>query len=281
MVESSVLVAAVVFGFVGAVVVSRGRELRDRYTTLEALVTDVSDERIEPGSESTIRGPVHVTEPASPARTGADLADGDVPAIADGEGSPALWAWRVRRKGRTGGPNGETRWRTVDGGLAVGAFAIDHGWDRIRVDAAGLTDEEADPDDPFDSSWLYLGDPETSVYLGDLDPVNRFLDRTGLADEGGIISDLEVSISVGGKTNWPDKYQATVVRAGDELVVRGELTETDDGYVLRSTEETPLVIASGDLETKANRLRSKARTRRLAGLGLLALGSIIAVAGFL
>jgi len=38
-----------------------------------------------------------------------------------------------------------------------------------------------------------------------------------LASEDGVISDLEFTVNVGGKTTMPDKYQATVVRDADEL----------------------------------------------------------------
>lgn len=272
MVETTVLVVAGAFVLFGGLVLSRARELHGRYATIDGIAT-ADEERIEPGGETTIGGPVHVFEPASPERTGPEL---------NGTGSPALWAWRVRRKRATGGTNGTARWRTVESGLAVGEFAVDHSWDRVRVDAATLaTERDDEPTDPFDSPRLFLGEPAEDVYLGDLDPVNRFLERTGLADDEGILRDWEVSISVGGTTTMPDKYQATVVRDGDELVVRGELTETADGYVLRGTDETPLVIASGDLEDQRRRLRSKARTRVIFGGALVALGVIAAVNGYI
>jgi hypothetical protein len=266
MVQVIALVVGGVFLLVGGVVLSRASELGGRRETIGELASAV-DERIEPGGEVTIGGPVHVLEPASPTRTGPDPTGGD---------SAALWAWRVRRKENTG--NG-SRWRTAESELAVGEFAVDHSWDRVRVDATTLA-TDAD-DDPFDSPGLFLGDPDTESYLGDLGPVNRFLERTGLAGEDGVVSDLEFTVSVGGKTTMPDKYQATVVRDGDELVVRGELTETADGYLLRGTEETPLVVATGSLEEQQEQVHSEVRLRQAAGGVLVGLGLFVAVIGVL
>ncbi|ELZ19530.1 hypothetical protein [Natrinema limicola] len=270
MVKVTGLVVAGAFVLFGGFVLSRARELHARGTTIDG-VTSSGAGRLEPGRETTISGPVHVLESASPERTG--------PESEPTEGDPAaLWAWRLRRKRNTGGQVG-ARWQTVDGELAVGEFTIDHGWEHVDVDAVPLAAKQGD--DPFDSSQVFLGHPKTDVYLGDLDPINRFLERTGLADEGGIIGDLEVSVSIGRKNSMPDKYQATVVRDGDELLVRGEVTETADGYVLRGTDETPLVIASGDLEAQRERVQSQARIRAVAGSVLVVLGLVAAVAVFL
>ncbi len=262
MVQVVALAFAGVFLLVGGVVLSRAGELDGRSETIDELAS-AGDERVEPGGEATVSGPVHVLEPASPTRTGPDQNDG---------GSAALWAWRVRQKENA--PNG-SRWRTAESELAIGEFAVDHSWDRVRVDATTLA-ADAD-DDPFDSSTLFLGDPETESYLGDLGPVNRFLERTGLASEDGVVSDLEFNVSVGGKTTMPDKYQATVVRDGDELVVRGELIETADGYVLRGTDETPLVIATGSLEEQREQVRSSVRFRRIGGGIFVGIGLLVAV----
>lgn len=266
MVELTALVVAGAFILFGGFVLSRASDLDSRHETIDELAS-ASDEPVEPGGETTISGPVRVLESASPTRTGPDQS---------GDDSAALWAWRVRRKENAG--NG-TRWRTDAAELAVGEFAVDHSWDRVRVDATTLAIRE--DDDPFDSSGLFLGDPATESYLGDLDPVNRFLERTGLAGEGGVVSDLEFTVSVGGTTTTPDKYQATVVRDGDELVARGELTETPDGYVLRGTDETPLAIAAGSLESQRERVRSEVRLRKAAGGVLVGLGLVVATLGVL
>ncbi|ELY65933.1 hypothetical protein [Natrinema versiforme] len=266
MVQLIAVAVAGVFLLFGGIILSRAGELGGRRETIDELAS-AGDERVEPGGEATLSGPVHVREPASPRRTGPEPSEG---------GSPAIWAWRVRQKENAG--NG-TRWKTADAELAVGEFAVDHSWDRVRVDATTLAVQEGD--DPFDSPGLFLGEPETESYLGDLGPVNRFLERTGLAGEDGVVSDLEFTVSVGGETTMPDKYQATVVREGDELVVRGELTETPDGYVLRGTDETPLVIAAGSLEDQREQVRSSVRLRKAAGGLLVSLGLVVAVLGVL
>ncbi|WP_254762590.1 hypothetical protein [Natrinema marinum] len=263
----TLFVLAVAAGFVlfGVMAFSSARRLGSRQTTIDEL--ESTDEgRLEPGGEATVSGPVSVVEPASPEQTGPESNETD---------SAALWAWRLRRKEGTG--NG-SRWRTVDGELAVGDVAVDHSWDRVRIDAAALA---ADVDDPFDSSQVFLGEPNTDVYLGELDPINRFLERTGLAGEDGVLSDVEVTVSVGKKTTMPDKYQATVVHSGDELIVHGELTETADGYVLRGTDETPLSIAAGDLEAQEERLRSEIRMRKVVSGVFVGLGVLVAILGIL
>ncbi|AEH35798.1 hypothetical protein [Halopiger xanaduensis] len=265
MVRLFVLAVAAGFMLFGWMALSSARELRDRQATIDEL--ESTDEgRLEPGGEATISGPVSVVEPASPERTGPE---------SNGTDSAALWAWRHRRKDGSG--NG-SQWRTVDGELAVGEFTVDHGWDRVHVDAAPLS---AKVDDPFDSSQSFLDEPETDVYLGELDPINRFLERHGFADEGGIVSDVEVTFSVGRKTTMPDKYQATVVRDGDEVIVHGELIETADGYVLRGTDETPLSIAAGDIQNQEEQLRSEVRMRKAVSGVLFGLGVLVAILGVL
>ncbi|WP_440766396.1 hypothetical protein [Natronorubrum sp. DTA7] len=266
MVQVTALVFAGAFLLFGGIVLSRASELGGRHETIGELAS-AGDEPVEQGGETTISGPVSVLEPASPTRTGPDPIGGD---------DAALWAWRVRQK--ESAANG-TRWRTDEAELTAGEFAVDHSWDRVRVDATTLAIQEGD--DPFDSSGLFLGEPATESYLGDLGPVNRFLERTGLAGEGGVVSDLEFTVNVGGKTTMPDKYQATVVRDGDELIVRGELIETPDGYVLRGTDETPLVIAADSLEAQQERVRSEVRLRKAAGGILVGVGLVVAIIGVL
>ncbi|NUC74193.1 hypothetical protein HTZ84_18105 [Haloterrigena sp. SYSU A558-1] len=261
MVRLFVLAVAAGFTLFGWIALSSARAMRGRQTTIDELEsTDAG--RLEPGGEATISGPVSVLESASPERTGPE---------SNGTDAAALWAWRLRRKEGAKKNNG---WRTVEGELAVGEFTVDHGWDRVRVDAEALSTQV---DDPFDSSQSFLDEPETDVYLGELDPINRFLERHGFADEGGIVSDVEVSISVGGKTTMPDKYQATVVRDGDELIVRGDLIETADGYVLRGSDETPLSIAAGDLQNQEDRLRSEVRMRKAVSGVCFGLGVLVAI----
>lgn len=132
-------------------------------------------------------------------------------------------------------------------------------------------------DDPFDSSSLYLGEPEESVLLGELDPLSRFLKRIGLTGDDGVLSGWEFTISIGRETMTPDRYQATVVREDDELLVRGTLVETADGFAIRGTEQTPLLFATGCLEEKGKRFRTKALRRGVFGLGLILVGVAVSV----
>ena len=72
----------------------------------------------------------------------------------------------------------------------------------------------------------------------------------------------------------PDHYQATIVHDGEELLARGELTETADGYRLAGTVESPLVLATGDLARTGARLRHRALTTAIAG-GLFVVAGIV------
>jgi hypothetical protein len=268
------LLVPAAFVLFGAFIAAQARQPYRRYRTVADVLA--TPEGLEAAGEvSLLRGPVSVTDPAEPAR---EPPDGE----GDGGPPPALWAWRVRRE-RSGG-EGPSRWQTVDGGLAVGAFSVREDWERVRVDGDWLTDaladELGDPPDPFDADPLYFGDPERDVPLGELNFLNRVLERVGLAGDGGVLSNVEASVSVGGETTSPDRYQWTTVRDGDELVVRGELAEAGDGLVLRGTPATQLVVATGDLDAKADRLRSRARRQVGFGVVVAALG-VAAVAAAL
>lgn len=255
-------IIAVLLAVLGTISVFRVREPYDRYTT----ITDLMSESVRPGNpgeETTVRGSVHVTSPATPERTPPEP-------IAE-DGTPALLAWRIRRKMKSSGGRGNVYWKTVEGDLSVGEFTVKQNREEVSVDAEWFTNEQdgtlQETGDPFDTSGLYLDTPEQEVLLGELNPANKFLERLGLTGDDGILTDWDVTISVGRKTTSPDRYQATVIQEGDELLVRGELAETADGLVLRGTEETPLRIADGRLEERADRLRSKALKR--VGFGLL------------
>ena len=256
------LFAAIVAAF-GLVLLRRARNTRHRARTATELATHA--ERLDDdGAGTTVRGPVSVTTPGLPDRTPpaeADTTDGD----------PALWAWRVREK-RSKNRGGST-WRTAESGLAVGEFSIAQDWNEIAVDPDALTDEGTGllrgESDPFEASTLSLGDPAFDVRLGDLDPINARLERWGLTGEDGILSGFEVTLSSGRRTMTPDRYQATVVRDGDELLVRGELDETGDDPVLRGTEDVPMLAAVGDLEERAERLHRQARRTAITGIAIV------------
>src|SRR6056297_228869 len=232
MVEPVAVLVGSVFVLVGGIVVQNARTTYDRYETADDL-TDASDDGVNETGPTTVRGRVRVRSPANPDREPPDES-------VQGEGQPALWAWRVRRRVNEGGEYGGNGWKTIDGGLAVGEFVISHEWDEVRVRMADVAADQID--DPFDSASLYLDEPETEVYLGDLDPINRLFEKWGLAGPDGIVSDLEFNVSIGRKTTMPDRYQATVVEDGDELLVRGELQETTEGPIVRGTDDTPLLL---------------------------------------
>ncbi|WP_132057149.1 hypothetical protein [Halorussus amylolyticus] len=271
MVEVDPLVIAGLVALFGIGTVVGARKPYGRYKTITDIMTD-SEGIDAPGEETTLRGPVSVTDPAVPERPPPEPAD-------ETDDPAALWAWRVRRKVNTGGDRSGTRWKTVESGLSVGDFTVEQDWEHVEVDGEWLTDAETgdETDDPFDSPNLYLGDPEKSVPLGELDPLNRLLERLGVTGDDGMLSDWEFTVSAGRKTMTPDRYQATVIRDGDELLVRGELVETADGYALRGTDETPLRVVVGRLEEKSERLRAEALKRALFGVGLILVGGAVAL----
>lgn len=226
------------------------------------------------GNETTAEGTVRVIEPADPGREPPDGRDG---------GTPAVWAWRVQeeRKGPGGQGSAQYSWDTVESGLAVGEFAVEDGWDEVRVDAASLPAGSngqaagaADADDPLESEHFHFDDPEIEQYLGE----PGFLDRLG--GDYGPFEDVEVTVSAGSKTSTRDRYQAAVIEEGDELFVRGVRERAGDGEVIRGTEDAPLVLAEGDLEAKAGRMRTKARNRAALAAAMLALAAALLAGPF-
>ena len=78
----------------------------------------------------------------------------------------------------------------------------------------------------------------------------------------------------------PDRYQAAIIRDGDDLVAAGKLDEDHDNPVLRGTDETPLLLAVGDPEQKAERLRSKAIKQVFIGGIFLLVGAAVFLIGW-
>jgi len=202
MVQVVALVFAGIFLLFGGIVLSRAGELGDRSETISELAS-AGDEPVEPGGEATVSGPVHVLEPTSPTRTGPQPSRGRL-------GRPLGVARPPEGERTERHPVADRRGRTRDRRVRHRSAGTASAWTRRRWRPTRTTT-------PSDSPELFLGEPETESYLGDLGPVNRFLERTGLASEDGVISDLEFTVNVGGKTTMPDKYQATVVRDADEL----------------------------------------------------------------
>ncbi|MCU4744348.1 hypothetical protein OB955_23870 [Halobacteria archaeon AArc-m2/3/4] len=269
------LIVAGVFAAFGLHVARSSRSTRERARTAEQL-HEHADKLEDGGEGTTAHGPVTVSEPGLPDRM--------PPADADANGGdPALWAWRVREK-RSKNQGGST-WRTTESGLAVGSFSLRQDWQDVTVDGDSLADDAVGvlqgQADPFEAPNCYLGDPEIDEYLGELDPVNKRLEQWGLTGEDGLVSGVEFTISSGRKTMTPDRYQATVVREGDELLVRGELDESGEGSILRGTEEVPMVVAVGDLERRADRIRTKAKRELATGIGIVIVALVIAAVAVL
>ncbi|WP_255167058.1 hypothetical protein [Natrononativus amylolyticus] len=161
-----------VFGLIGIGALYQTYRHYSRYRTVSRIAADVARGSRTDG-ETTVHGPVDVVEPATLER--------ERPAEAvEAAGSPRIVAWRVRRKVRTGGrQNRGTRWRTADGGLAVGEFSVLHGGRYVRVDGDELVPDRAENGvfDPFDASNVHLAEPETEVRLGEPDPLTKLLER--------------------------------------------------------------------------------------------------------
>ena len=137
--EPVALLAGTIFVLAGGLVAQNARSTFGRYRTLSALLGTDQDGTDRDGA-ATVDGQLRVETPAEPARKPPDTVESPA--------KPALWAWRVRRKVNTGGEHGGTKWKTVDGGLALGEFTVEDGWDGVRVLADGAVDEGID--DPFE-----------------------------------------------------------------------------------------------------------------------------------
>lgn len=253
------LLIVVVSALVGGLILSSAR---DRYSRAHELTTLVNDDgrgrTTEEDTVETVEGPITVERSPAPEQRPPEHHQSD--GVTDA--APALWAWRVRRERDT--DNG-TLWKTVDSGLAVGEWTIRDDWARVRVDADRL--RSADVGDPFTAERLFLGDPDVDVHVEERDGL---LD--GLGGEFGPLEDVELSVSVGGETTTPDKYQATVLREGDEMLVRGHLDERNGAQVVNGGDGGNLEVAVGDLGDRADRLARAARTRTVVGASVLVLG---------
>lgn len=127
-------------------------------------------------------------------------------------------------------------------------------------------------EDPFEATHFYLGDPETDILFGDPDPITERVEKWGRLGPDCLLGDVEFTICFGRNTMTPDRYQATVIRDDDELLVRGEVNETHDGFVLRGTADHPLIVVAGDRDEASNRLYSKSRAQAAIGFVLISSG---------
>mgnify|MGYP006280809111 FL=1 len=254
------LVIIGVSAVIGGMILSSARSRYDRAQTLSALVTDGGDTTAAAGTETrSIEGAIEVDRPAEPERRPPDHYSPEQP----NDAAPALWAWRVQRERDTG--QGADTWKTIDSGLAVGEFSVRDDWERVRIDSESVRPEEID--DPFTADRLFLGDPEIDEYVEEY---------SGSVGDVGPFEDVEVSVSVGTETTTPNKYQATVIRDGDEMLARGRVEDRGEESVLR--DEEGIEIAIGDLSTRAEEMYNAARNRAILGASVLVLGVGAAIA---
>jgi hypothetical protein len=259
MVVDKLLVVAVA-ALIGAFPISHARRQRERARTLSRLATDRADGATTRTGEETVEGPVEVEQPAEPRRHPPERHESD-----GTDAEPALWAWRVQKERNR--DEGSSYWKTIDSGIAVGEFAVRDDWERVWVDGESIRPDEID--DPFEADRLFFGEPEIDVYVEEY---------SGSLGDLGPLEDVEISVSVGGETTTPNRYQATVIREGDELLARGRLDDAGDDVALR--DESGVELGIGDLSARVERLHSSARRWGAVGGGVIVLGAAVAVGTF-
>lgn len=268
--QEAALAFAAVIGVAGFAAILAARE---RYLRYVAYRDALAASAVPRGREPTVSGWLDVDAPATPEQS--------PPPEFDENGSPGLWAWRIRRKVSAVGQS-RPQWTTADGGLAVGEISIRRNGDSVGIDHAWLTDEGGTLDglvDPFETPYLCVGKPDASLPLGRLDPMTRRLERWAIDGEDGILNELGFSRPDRGSMT-PDRYQATVIQEGDEIAVYGDLDETGGRAIVRGTDESPLVFVFGEPESRLAALRGAVFRR--AGLGaalLLVAGIALATSG--
>lgn len=253
------LIIVGVSALIGGLILSSARGRYHRAQTLSALVTEQGGNPTAAGAETkTIEGAIEVDRPPEPDRRPPEHYSPDHPTNA----APALWAWRVQRE--RDAEQGSNTWTTIDSGLAVGEFAVRDDWERVRIDSESIHPEEID--DPFTADRLFLGDPEIDEYVEERDGM---LDKLG--GDYGPLKDVEISLSIGTTTTTPNRYQATVIREGEEMFARGRVEARGEESVLRG-DEGGVEIAIGDFSTRAEQMYSAARIRAIVGASVLVLG---------
>jgi hypothetical protein len=263
--QEAALALAVVLGVAGFAAILGARERYLRYTAFrDALAAST----VSRGREPTVSGRLEVDAPATPEQS--------PPSELDESGSPGLWAWRVRRKVSAAGQGTRSRWTTAEGGLAVGEISVRRNGGRVVIDHAWLTGEGGTLDglvDPFETPFLCVGKPDASLPLGRLDPMTQRLERWAIGGEDGVLNELGFSRPDRGSMT-PDRYQATVLREGDEVAVYGDLDETGERATVRGTDQSPLVLVFGEPESRLAALRGAVFRRAGLGAALLLAGGI-------
>lgn len=276
MIDANTAVFAALVGVVGAVALVKARKNHSRHTELSEI--DPDGRVHEVGKETTLEGPVDVSEPAVPDRVPPE-------GVNVNEDSVAVWAWRIRRKENRGGDQSGTRWRTIDSGFAVGEFSVRDGWETVHVDTDSFADEQLgllrEDEDPFESANGFIDDPGQEIRLGEPDPITKRLEKWGIIGDDSLLGDVEFTLSFGRQTLTPERYQVTIIEDGDDLLVRGELEETSDGPVVRATAENPPLVSAGGLEETGAQLRSTARKQASVGVVLVLLAGGLLLSGFL
>jgi len=264
MVEFTALFVPGFFIFVGLVALHSARKAFLKSQTATDLETDKTVSGA--ANETTVRGPVTVEEPA-------DLSSLPDQLNAD---NPALVAWRIQEKVRSGGRNRRrSRWRTKDGGIVVGSATLRQDWEDIALALEEFDTSTGDSSggiDPFDQQHLYLGEPEQQFYLGKRDPVSKRLEQWGILGDDGLLSNFEVTLSIGRQTMTPDRLEATVIEDGESITASGILKEDKERQVLHGTADTPLTLAATDLNERAQDLRMDAYKKAAAGVVSVLLG---------
>ncbi|SEH12357.1 hypothetical protein SAMN04487967_0771 [Natronorubrum sediminis] len=239
-----------------------------QYRAVDGLTPETTLAAGDGGETTAVRGPVALEEPAVLERTPPEDAGIET-------NRAALVAWRVRRHVRTGsGKSGKSRWRTVDSGIAAGEFAIREHGRYVEIPAECLPGGVEGSFDPFADSNVHLGEPEHDVRLGKPRLVTKALERLRLIGKNGLLEDTTVSLSIGGTSASPDRYQATVIEDGEELTISGTVADSqaDPDSVLEPANEGETALVGGRLDDGGSQLRRRALTQVGIGVIVLAIG---------
>lgn len=232
------------------------------YQTVQRAESDL-EEPLTPGAVTTVNGPVRVFEPAVAPEAPFSIED-------EHSSRPGVIAWRVReqRRRRSGNSSGgRTRWKTTDGDIILGSIGVEDADGVVTVDPASFPQRDTGllggDSDPFEMDNLHLESPQIEADLG----------------TGGPFGDTPLTISAGGFTNTPDRFQATIITEGDPLLIHGELHESNDQYTIRAPDDGSLLVVQGTVDEARNRLKKQLITNTGIALAVFIIGSAILVTG--